>query len=133
MRDRRTFSLKHCLLQEPSSTFYTDAEASISLGSLEVKIRACTDFYQCETPKQSRRPTRPRVTTAYCERGADSTEAIGVEHPEMLRSMSNLALVLDQQGKYEKAEEMHRRALEASLVVSLAVADGRRAGLGAPV
>jgi hypothetical protein len=43
---------------------------------------------------------------------------IGVEHPEMLRSMSNLALVLDQQGIYEKAEEMHRQALEASLVVS---------------
>jgi hypothetical protein len=36
----------------------------------------------------------------------------GVEHPEMLRSMSNLALVLDQ---HEKAEEMHRQALEAWL------------------
>ncbi|KAI9869697.1 MAG: hypothetical protein M1823_008984, partial [Watsoniomyces obsoletus] len=27
--------------------------------------------------------------------------------------MNNLALVLDRQGKYEEAEAMHRRALEA--------------------
>jgi len=45
-------------------------------------------------------------------------KGIRVEHPEMLRSMSNLALVLDQQGIYEKAEEMHRQTLKALLVVS---------------
>jgi hypothetical protein len=50
--------------------------------------------------------------------GDRTRKQIGVEHPEMLRSMSNLALVLDQQGIYEKAEKMHRQALEATLVVS---------------
>jgi hypothetical protein len=34
------------------------------------------------------------------------------EHPDTLTSMNNLALVLENQGKYEAAEEMHWRALE---------------------
>ena len=34
-----------------------------------------------------------------------------VEHPDVLTSMNNLARVLDNQGKYEEAEEMHRQAL----------------------
>jgi hypothetical protein len=38
-------------LQEPSSTSYTNTEASISLKSLKVEIRARIDFYQRETPK----------------------------------------------------------------------------------
>ena len=36
---------------------------------------------------------------------------LGVEHPDTLTSMNNLALVLNDQGKYEEAEEMHRQAL----------------------
>ena len=36
---------------------------------------------------------------------------LGVEHPSTLTGMNNLALVLNQQGKYEEAEEMHRQAL----------------------
>ena len=36
---------------------------------------------------------------------------LGKEHPSTLTSMNNLALVLSSQGKYEKAEEMHRQAL----------------------
>jgi hypothetical protein len=37
---------------------------------------------------------------------------LGKEHPSMLTSMSNLVLVLDNQGEYGEAEEMHQRALE---------------------
>jgi len=37
---------------------------------------------------------------------------LGLEHSDMLTSMSNLAIVLDNQGKYEAAEEMHRQMLE---------------------
>jgi Flp pilus assembly protein TadD len=33
-------------------------------------------------------------------------------HPSMLVSMNNLAMVLDQQGKVEKAEAIHRRTHE---------------------
>ena len=36
----------------------------------------------------------------------------GPEHPDTLRSMNNLAMVLDGQGKYEAAEAMHRQTLE---------------------
>ena len=38
-------------------------------------------------------------------------KSLGVEHPEVLSSINNLALVLDRQGKYEEAEEMHRQTL----------------------
>ena len=37
---------------------------------------------------------------------------LGPEHPDTLISMNNLAEVLRDQGKYQAAEEMHRRALE---------------------
>jgi hypothetical protein len=37
---------------------------------------------------------------------------LGVEHPDTLNSVSNLALVLQDQGKYEAVEEMNRRALK---------------------
>jgi Tetratricopeptide repeat len=36
---------------------------------------------------------------------------LGKQHPDALRSMSNLENVLGDQGKYEQAEEMHRQAL----------------------
>ena len=36
---------------------------------------------------------------------------LGVEHPNTLTSMNNLALVLNRQGKYEEAEEIHRQTL----------------------
>jgi Flp pilus assembly protein TadD len=36
---------------------------------------------------------------------------LGVEHPETLTSMNNLALALSKQGKYEEAETMHRQTL----------------------
>ncbi|PVH91488.1 hypothetical protein DM02DRAFT_620498, partial [Periconia macrospinosa] len=39
-------------------------------------------------------------------------KALGKEHPSTLTSVSNLALVLRYQGKYEAAEAMNRRALE---------------------
>jgi len=34
------------------------------------------------------------------------------EHPDTLGSMNNLALVLEQQGKYEEAEQMQRQTLD---------------------
>ena len=37
---------------------------------------------------------------------------LGKEHPDTLRSMNNLAVVLANQGKHEKAEEMLRRTLK---------------------
>jgi Flp pilus assembly protein TadD len=36
---------------------------------------------------------------------------LGREHPDTLTSMSNLALVLGRQGKYEEAEAMNRQTL----------------------
>src|SRR4051794_37153198 len=39
-------------------------------------------------------------------------KALGKELPSTLTSVSNLALVLRSQGKYEAAEAMNRRALE---------------------
>jgi tetratricopeptide (TPR) repeat protein len=40
-------------------------------------------------------------------------KVLGVEHPNTLTSVNNLAIVLRDQGKYKAAEEMNRRALEA--------------------
>jgi hypothetical protein len=37
---------------------------------------------------------------------------LGKRHPHTLASMSNLAGVLSDQGKYKQAEEMHRQAHE---------------------
>ena len=37
---------------------------------------------------------------------------LGKEHPHTLTSMSNLAIALPQQGKYDEAEKMHRQTLE---------------------
>lgn len=34
------------------------------------------------------------------------------KHPEVLASVNNLSLVLDNRGKHQEAETMHRRALE---------------------
>ena len=42
-----------------------------------------------------------------------SEKVLGCEHPHTLTSVSNLGNVLSSQGKYEEAEAMHRRALEA--------------------
>ena len=39
---------------------------------------------------------------------------LGEEHPSTLTSVSNLAGVLRNQGKYDEAEQMNRRALEGS-------------------
>jgi Tfp pilus assembly protein PilF len=39
------------------------------------------------------------------------------QHPSTLTSVSNLALVLQDQGKHEAAEEMHRRALVGDVKV----------------
>jgi len=39
-------------------------------------------------------------------------KARGAEHPDTLTSVNNLALVLRDQGKYEEAEKINRRALE---------------------
>src|SRR5436305_1325941 len=36
---------------------------------------------------------------------------LGKEHPDTLRSMNNLAVVLSGQGKHEQAEEIYRQAL----------------------
>jgi hypothetical protein len=44
-------------------------------------------------------------------------KVLGREHPDTLTSMSNLASVLNSQGKYEEAEKMHRRALEMKEVM----------------
>jgi Tetratricopeptide repeat len=38
-------------------------------------------------------------------------KGLGEDHPDTLTSVSNLALVLQYQGKYEQAEEMNQRAL----------------------
>jgi tetratricopeptide (TPR) repeat protein len=43
--------------------------------------------------------------------------ALGVKHPETLKTMNNLALVLDSQGKYEAAEAMNRQTLSLSEIV----------------
>jgi Tetratricopeptide repeat len=42
---------------------------------------------------------------------AGNKKALGVDHLSMLMSVSNLAAVLRDQGKYEEAEEMNRRGL----------------------
>src|SRR5579862_4403276 len=40
-------------------------------------------------------------------------KALGLEHPDTLDSMNDLGVVLHSQGKDERAEELHRRVLEA--------------------
>jgi hypothetical protein len=40
-----------------------------------------------------------------------SETVLGKEHPGILVSRNNLALVLSDQGKYERAEEMHQQVL----------------------
>ena len=37
---------------------------------------------------------------------------LGVEHPDTLIRVNNLAMVLQYQGKYEESEKMNQRALE---------------------
>ncbi|KAI9661687.1 MAG: hypothetical protein M1821_008925 [Bathelium mastoideum] len=39
---------------------------------------------------------------------------LGVEHPDTLRSLHGLGIVLNQQGKYQEAEAVHRQGLETS-------------------
>ena len=43
-----------------------------------------------------------------------SEKVLGEEHPNTLTTMSNLALVLRYQGKFEAAEKMNLRALRGS-------------------
>ncbi|RYP80699.1 hypothetical protein DL770_006113 [Monosporascus sp. CRB-9-2] len=39
-------------------------------------------------------------------------KVLGIEHPDTLGSMNNLALALDSQGRYDEAEQMHRQILK---------------------
>ncbi|KAJ4345915.1 uncharacterized protein N0V89_012051 [Didymosphaeria variabile] len=39
---------------------------------------------------------------------------LGVQHPDTLTSLNNLAVVLQDQEKYDEAEELHRKALKGS-------------------
>ncbi len=39
-------------------------------------------------------------------------KVLGLEHPDILNGINNLALVLHDQGKYEESEEMNRRAVK---------------------
>jgi hypothetical protein len=58
-----------------------------------------------------RRFQRPMIWKKSCwAKGRE--KVLGVEHPSTLSSVNNLAEVFRDQGKYEEAEEMHRRALE---------------------
>jgi tetratricopeptide (TPR) repeat protein len=50
----------------------------------------------------------------YSESLAVRERHLGLERPETLDSMNNLALVLYRQGKYDEAEEMHQRKLKIS-------------------
>ena len=43
--------------------------------------------------------------------------SLGQQHPDRLKSMNNLALVLGSQGKYEQAEEIHQQELKLSEAV----------------
>jgi tetratricopeptide (TPR) repeat protein len=49
--------------------------------------------------------------TSYRKASSLRKEVLGREHPHTLTSMSNLALVLVRQGKYEEAEAMNRQTL----------------------
>ena len=40
-----------------------------------------------------------------------TTKVLGPEHPDTLITMSNLAVVLNRQGKYKEAELMNRQTL----------------------
>lgn len=42
---------------------------------------------------------------------AISKKVLGEEHPSTLKTMNNLALLLDSQGKYEEVESMRRQTL----------------------
>jgi Flp pilus assembly protein TadD/nucleoside phosphorylase len=44
-------------------------------------------------------------------------KVLGAEHPSILASMNNLALVLRSQGRYEEAETIHRQTLELTTKV----------------
>jgi hypothetical protein len=44
-------------------------------------------------------------------------EAHGIDHPDTLGSMSNLASTFYSRGKFKAAEEMHRLALEGRVKV----------------
>src|SRR5438046_2176081 len=44
----------------------------------------------------------------------DKENSLGFDHSDTLTSVSNLASVLSDQGRYRAAEEMNRRALEGS-------------------
>ena len=46
-----------------------------------------------------------------CEVITEREKELGVNHPNTLISVNNLALVLDAQGRYKEAETMHQRAL----------------------
>jgi Tetratricopeptide repeat len=43
-----------------------------------------------------------------------SEKALRKEHPDTVTSVNNLAIVLQDQGKYEKAETMNRRVLKGN-------------------
>ena len=43
--------------------------------------------------------------------GKHRRKTLGCRHPDTLTSMNNLTNVLDRQGKYEEAEQMHRKTL----------------------
>jgi hypothetical protein len=45
-------------------------------------------------------------------------KVLGPDHPDKLTSISHLGSVLEDQGRYEEAEAMHRRALECREVGS---------------
>jgi tetratricopeptide (TPR) repeat protein len=64
------------------------------------------DLKEPEEPPANRPPPMLQISPEHI------SEAFGREHPSTLDSMDSLAVMLQGQGKYKEAEEMHRQTLE---------------------
>ena len=66
-------------------------------------VRTCTHTH-------THTHTRARIVTAICVSFA-SLQVLGTNHPDVAKQLNNLALLCQNQGKYEAVERYYRRAL----------------------
>ena len=86
-----------CILASPHLPKRSEKHQWVLLFNVAWCLRSSGDYDAAAT--MARRDLELRET------------ALGLQHPDTLSSVNNMAVVLDHQGKYEHAEQMSRRAL----------------------
>ena len=108
--DEATEVLRRAMSVAPSSGPQRDAVMSSLGDALRRRIEGAPDSSAASQTEQFRRFVS-EAAFVYEEVVAARTKVLGVDHPDTLASMNNLAAVLQKQGELAAARQLHERVL----------------------